>query len=64
MTSKEFAEWRNHMGWTKTHAAQQLGLSPRTIENYERGQRSDSAPVDIPRVVHLACLALKQGVRL
>lgn len=66
MTSADFFEWRQHMGWTKTHAAQQLGLSPRTIENYERGSRLDGKqrPVKIPRTVHLACLALKQGIRL
>lgn len=65
MTNKEFAAWRQHMGWTKTHAAQELGLSPRTIENYERGRRSgESSPAGIPRSVHLACLALKQGIRL
>ena len=58
MTHEQFAQWRKYMGWTKTLAAKQLGLSRRTIEYYENGTHS------VPRHIHLACLALKHGVRL
>jgi len=63
MTPEEFRQWRSAMGMTQQQAAGMLGLSKSTIELYESGKRRDNdQPVEIPRVVALACAALRREV--
>jgi transcriptional regulator with XRE-family HTH domain len=45
------------MGWTQDRAAKALGVTPRTVRNYEQGKQ------DVPQAVALACWALMRGVR-
>lgn len=42
-------------------AAKALGLKPRIIQYYEKGER-DGEKVKVPRSVRLACYALAHGV--
>lgn len=59
MTADDFKGWRAAMGLSQRAAAEALGVSRPTIENYERGVRlTDGQPVTIPRTVALACAAL------
>lgn len=59
MTADEFKEWRKVMGLSQAKAAEALGISKPTVENYERGsRREDSRPVVIPLNIALACSAL------
>jgi len=63
MTSEEFRRWRALMGLTQQQAADALGMSKSTIENYEAGKRRDvDQAVEIPKVVALACAALQRDV--
>ena len=63
MTPEDFRQWRSAMGMTQQQAAGMLGLSKSTIELYESGKRRDNdQPVEIPRVVALACAALRREV--
>ena len=66
MTNADFAAWRRTMGWSKACAADMLGISPQCVALYEKGYRLTfgmSRPVEIPKTVRLACLALKSGIR-
>lgn len=64
MTPEQLRRWRDLMGWTRSRAAGELGLSYSAVENYERGtRRDDGAAVSIPRPVELACAALALGVK-
>lgn len=59
MTSDDFKAWRRQMDLSQAGAAEALGVSKPTIENYERGtRREDDRPVVIPHTVALACSAL------
>lgn len=59
MDSEVFKTWRKVMGLTQAQAAEALGISKPTIENYERGTRRDNgAPVEIPKHIALACAAI------
>ncbi|WP_062236933.1 helix-turn-helix domain-containing protein [Aureimonas sp. N4] len=59
MTSDDFKAWRTMMGYSQAKAAEELGISKPTVENYERGQRrEDGRPVEIPRSIALACSAV------
>ncbi|ESX13514.1 MULTISPECIES: helix-turn-helix transcriptional regulator [unclassified Mesorhizobium] len=58
MTPEEFKAWRQSSGFSQTEAAEALGVSRGSIENYERGtRREDGRPVLIPgsvlAVVHV-----------
>lgn len=58
MTNEGFKAWRKAMELTQADAAEVLGVSKPTIENYERGTRRDTGdPVVIPLHVALACAA-------
>ena len=60
MTPQQFRSWRSAMGWTQQQAADALGMSKSTVELYESGKRRDNnQPVEIPKVVALACAALR-----
>ncbi len=59
MTSDDFKAWRKAMGFTQAKAAEALGVSKPTVENYDKGvRRENGEPVIIPRTVALACAAL------
>lgn len=59
MTPEEFKEWRANLGYSQHQAADALGVSRGSIENYERGsRREDARPVEIPRTVEFACYAI------
>jgi DNA-binding XRE family transcriptional regulator len=61
MTAADFTAWRKTRYSSQAAAAKALGLSPRAIWAYEKGE------VDVPLVVVLACEALdrreKKGAR-
>jgi transcriptional regulator with XRE-family HTH domain len=64
MTPQEFRDWRVTMGFTQHEAAEELGVSKSTIELYESGRRRDTKePVVIPKMVELACAALRRVSR-
>jgi transcriptional regulator with XRE-family HTH domain len=54
VTPDQFQSWRVGLGLTQAGAARLLGRSRTQIQSYESGR----APV--PRVVELACAALKR----
>ena len=59
MTQAEFKKWRKGLKLTQQEAADALGMSARSIANYERGRRyEDGRPVTIPKVVKLACMCI------
>ncbi|ODN68540.1 helix-turn-helix domain-containing protein [Methylobrevis pamukkalensis] len=63
MTSEQFKAWRKALGFTQAAAAEALGLSKPAVENYDRGvRREDGRAVVIPKVVALACMAIRMGV--
>jgi transcriptional regulator with XRE-family HTH domain len=61
MTPKEFRRWRKGLKLSQKAAAEALGLKPRMIQYYEKGER-DGEKVSVPKTVRLACFALSQGV--
>ncbi len=63
MTPEQFKHWRKGMNFTQKQAADELGLSKATVENYDKGsRREDGRQVIIPRTVALACAALKHNL--
>lgn len=63
MAPEQFAAWRADLGWTKRHAARELGLSPESVRNYEFGDRRDGKPVAIPKHIGLACAWLSHEAK-
>jgi len=61
MDPKDFKRWRKSLGLSQKDAAKALGLRPRIIQYYEKGER-DGDKVKVPRSIRLACYALTQGV--
>jgi transcriptional regulator with XRE-family HTH domain len=61
MDAKEFKRWRKSLGLSQKDAAKALGLKPRIIQYYEKGER-DGDQVKVPRSIRLACFALTQGI--
>jgi D-3-phosphoglycerate dehydrogenase / 2-oxoglutarate reductase len=57
MTPSQFIAWREHLGWTRTEAAIQLGCSQNSITAWEAGRSR------IPRYVALACRALANAMK-
>ena len=53
MDAAEFKAWRKRLGFTQIQAAEALGMSRRSIIDYEHGQA-------IPRVVELAAMMIEQ----
>ncbi len=59
MTPEQFKDWRTRLGLSQSAAAEALGISRQSVENYERGRRrEDERPVVIPTPVALACAAV------
>lgn len=61
MNPKEFKRWRKTLGLSQTKAAKKLGLTLRTVQYYEKGERRGK-PIGIPKAVELACFAISCGV--
>lgn len=61
MTPKEFRRWRKGLKLSQKAAADALGLKPRMIQYYEKGERNGET-VCVPKTVRLACYALSKGV--
>lgn len=60
MKAQDFRRWRHAMGWSQRQTAEALGMTLRSIQYYERGER-DGQEVNIPRSVELACHALSHA---
>lgn len=63
MSPKNFKKWRKRMKFSQKSAAEALGLKPRMIQYYEKGERNGEK-VKVPTYISLACAALQYGVRL
>lgn len=61
MNGKQFRKWRKRRKLSQKKAAELLGLKPRMIQYYEKGEREGKS-VPIPKSVRLACFALDEGV--
>ncbi len=61
MTPRKFKRWRKRLKLSQKEAADALGLKPRMIQYYEKGERNGEK-VKIPKTVRLACFAIDQGV--
>ncbi len=61
MTPRKFKRWRKRLKLSQKEAAEALGLKPRMIQYYEKGERNGEK-VKIPKTVRLACYAIDQGV--
>jgi transcriptional regulator with XRE-family HTH domain len=56
MSPDDFKIWRKAIDFSKDEAAEALGVSKATIEEYDAGNRFDDE--EIPKAVALACTAL------
>ncbi len=61
MSPSEFKTWRKSLKLTQKSAAQKLGLKPRIIQYYEKGERN-GALFAVPLSVELACFAISLGI--
>ncbi len=57
MTPDEFRAWRTWMGYDKATAAEALGVTWRSIDHYESGDRK------VSRTLELLCEQLSKGRR-
>lgn len=57
MDPKDFKRWRKNLKLSQKDAAEVLGLKPRMVQYYEKGER-DGKKVNIPKAVSLACHAI------
>ncbi len=61
MNGRKFKKWRKARSLSQKDAADLLGLKPRMIQYYEKGEREGKS-VKIPKSVRLACYALDSGI--
>ena len=61
MDGVAFRRWRKRHKLSQKEAAKALGLKPRIIQYYEKGER-DGKKVEIPLSVRLACYAIENGI--
>jgi len=61
--SSAFRQWREHMGVSQIQAADWLGVTSKTIHNWETGRHPDGSEKEVPKAVALACAALQVGFR-
>ncbi|MDP4796125.1 MAG: helix-turn-helix domain-containing protein [Rhodospirillales bacterium] len=61
MNGKKFKKWRKARKLSQKDLADLLGLKPRMIQYYEKGEREGKS-VKIPKSVRLACYALDLGI--
>lgn len=57
MTPVDFKNWRKALAMTQQAAADELGVTKRTVQLYEAGD------LVVTRTVALACAALSAGLR-
>lgn len=63
MTPADLAAWQAQMGFSQRQAAEALGVTLPTYQEWRRGARfRDGAPVEIDRRTVLACAALAAGL--
>ena len=63
MSPADLAAWELHMGYSQRQAAEALGVTLPTYQQWRRGARfKDDAPVEIGRRTALACAALAAGL--
>jgi hypothetical protein len=67
-TPADFRAWLERMGLTHQRAADELGITKRMALMYAKGEHSSRTgrkgkplPVEIPRKIMLACIALETG---
>lgn len=63
VTGKDVVAWRRRMGWGRKLAAGALDLGLSTLQNYERGSRSDGKSVEVPVMLAYACVAIEAGLK-
>lgn len=61
VNGRKFKKWRKARNLSQKEAADLLGLKPRMIQYYEKGEREGKS-VKIPKSVRLACYALDTGI--
>lgn len=61
MNGRQFKKWRKVRKLSQKKVAELLGLKPRMIQYYEKGEREGKS-VKIPKSVRLACFAIDEGV--
>lgn len=63
MTPDDLRAWQAHMGYTYDTAAQALGVSRAAYADWIAGRsRTTGKPIQISRIVALACAALAAGL--
>lgn len=63
MTPADLIAWELHMGYTQRSAAEALGVSLPTYQQFRRGARfRDGTPIAIDRRTALACAAISAGL--
>ena len=63
MSPADLAAWELHMGYSQRQAAEALGVTLPTYQQWRRGARfKDDVPVEIDRRTALACAALAAGL--
>ena len=63
MTTDDFRAWHNAMGYTYDTAAQALGVSRAAYADWIAGRsRTTGKPIQISKLVALACAALAAGL--
>lgn len=63
MNPKAFRRWRKRQKMSQKDAADALGLKPRMIQYYEKGERNGEK-VKVPKYIALACAALEYRVQI
>ena len=63
MTSADLRAWQAHMGYTYNTAAAALGVSRSSYADWIAGRsRTTGKPIQVSRLVALACAALAAGL--
>jgi transcriptional regulator with XRE-family HTH domain len=63
MSPPDLVAWELYMGYTQRQAAEALGVSLPTYQQFRRGARfRDDTPIEIDRRTALACAALAAGI--
>ena len=63
MTPADLRAWQAHMGISGREAARRLGVAPGTYQDWVTGtSRTTGKPIQISRLVSLACAALAAGM--
>ena len=64
MSPTDFIAWQARMGLTVRAAAELLGVAPSTVQDWRTGvSRRTGQPIELPRMLGLACAALAAGLK-